>query len=569
MTYQCQSSSLYQLPQEERCRYVLESCREHDPLFSPLSMHYCSLRENFWISFPLIALLMLVVFDLIGFICEEFFVPAILRLVTKLKIKKTTAATTLVPMANSAGDIITIIVSAGSGESLSISLGTIFGANMIVTTILFAILVLISTKSSSIDLQDTNFEVIILFFALSTVALFICDWANASYFKVALQSFVLFFGYVAVSTIKFNFSSQHPKNEGPLTITQEAELQGRPASARPLEPSESSLNFNFSEGALDKRVESDLNGPIDDPEIFEFQALNSGGNQTESISISKMWTKLTNRLSDFWRNASVFSLVLAVVDSPLRVLIILTIPESIHHMLHPLQQFIFPFSTTALIISSIFFSRFQLYFFSMITWQLGLVVSLCLMSYLIFKYSKDSPDARDKSCLVLCLLSIAGSVYWLKNLAEVFIEAVKVIGLINDISRGLLGATLVAFSTCLPDLIVNTYLALKGFPTMAVVNSFAAQLMNLQLGFGLTCLMVSLRSSNNEGTIKIFNFQKRNSRSDYLTSLTILFALANEIYLLIKLRYINKSKLLKIDGFVGIIIYSSFLIALLTVHPLF
>ena len=101
---------------------------------------------------------------------------------------------------------------------------------------------------------------------------------------------------------------------------------------------------------------------------------------------------------------------------------------------------------------------------------------------------------------------------------------------------------------------------------MAVINSFAAQLMNLQIGFGLTCLMIGIDEKSNARGIRIFDFQKKDTKGEYLISATMIFAFVNELYLLAKLSFVNGGKLFRIDGYVGIAIYCIFLTLLVAIQ---
>ena len=568
MTDLCDAFSLNQLPKADRCQFALKACRESDAHFSPISLHFCTFEENPWISVPIICLLLILLFDLIGFVCEGFFVPALLRVITKLQIKKTTAAKTLVPIANSAGDIITIIVSAGGGggESLSMSLGMIFGANMIVTSVLFAFLILASTRLEFIDLRNSNFEIVILFFAGSSLILVACNWANSSFLLVALLSFVMFVGYIVVSSLDFTFGTQGPAAAQPAALDREAVPNKEPGMLpAPNSRAESAL-FEFSEPSFNEQIELEVGEKNENPETTENQRLINEKVIRENANTSKVWSKLLHRLLNFWTSSSQPGRLMAIADSPLRLLVFLTIPQSIHLMVHPLEQFLFPFTTTAMILSNFFFSRLSIHSFHLMVWQLGFIVSFCLTCYLIFKYSRELPHARDHSCLIISAITIAGSVYWVKNLAEVLIEAVRVIGLVSGLSRALLGSTMIALGSCLPDLIINTFLAFNGFPAMAVINSFAAQLMNLQIGFGLTCLMIGIDEKSNARGIRIFDFQKKDTKGEYLISATMIFAFVNELYLLAKLSFVNGGKLFRIDGYVGIAIYCIFLTLLVAIQ---
>lgn len=568
MTDLCDAFSLNQLPKADRCQFALKACRESDAHFSPISLHFCTFEENPWISLPIQGLLLMLLFDLIGFVCEGFFVPALLRVITKLQIKKTTAAKTLVPIANSAGDIITIIVSAGSGggDSLSMSLSIIYGANMIVTSVLFAFLILASTRLEFIDLRNSNFEIVILFFAGSTLILAACNWANTSYLLVALLSFAMFVGYMVVSSLKFTFGTKGRAPVQPAAIEREAGPNKPPGMpAEPRSQPESVL-FEFSEPSFKDQLELEVGEKMENPETAENQRLLNELVDRENAKTTKLWSTLLHRVLNFWTSSSKLARVMAIADSPLRLLVFLTIPQSIHQMIHPLEQFLFPFTTTAMILSNFFFSRVLIYSFHLMVWQLGFIISFCLTCYLIFKYSRELPNARDHSCLIISAISIAGSVYWVKNLAEVLIEVVRVIGLVSGLSRALLGSTLIALGSCLPDLIINTFLAVNGLPAMAVINTFAAQLMNLQIGFGLTCLMIGINAKSNARGIRIFNFRKKDPKGEYLISATMIFALANELYLLAKLSFINGGKLLRIDGYVGIAVYCTFLTLLAAIQ---
>ncbi len=144
----CSSAYITGLKFDQRCEAVKLYCLDPHSLIDFPLVHYCWFKETSFVSFPLMvaladqAVFILVVFSLIGFICEEHISSAIARLTKKLRIPEAIAGATLLALANGASDIMTVIIASKAHNSnVDLAIGSLFGANIFVGSVVLAAII--------------------------------------------------------------------------------------------------------------------------------------------------------------------------------------------------------------------------------------------------------------------------------------------------------------------------------------------------------------------------------------------------------------------------------------------
>lgn len=94
--------------------------------------------------------LLVYLFDVIGYICDEYISLAVSKLSTYMKLSQATAGKTLLPLANGVADITTVIVATQTSTSSrdnDLAIGSLFGASLVSTTIIIGVVVMLSSNS--------------------------------------------------------------------------------------------------------------------------------------------------------------------------------------------------------------------------------------------------------------------------------------------------------------------------------------------------------------------------------------------------------------------------------------
>ena len=90
-------------------------------------------------------LLIIIIFQCICRVVEEYIAPAIVYLCEYFKLSESLAGVTLIAFANGAGDVLTAIVASDSKEGISYNIGSLYGAGLFVLTFIVALTILNST----------------------------------------------------------------------------------------------------------------------------------------------------------------------------------------------------------------------------------------------------------------------------------------------------------------------------------------------------------------------------------------------------------------------------------------
>lgn len=111
--------------------------------------------------------------------------------------------------------------------------------------------------------------------------------------------------------------------------------------------------------------------------------------------------------------------------------------------------------------------------------------------------TSSSPTKKKKSpprplCPLLALLGFAVGISWIATIADEVVSVLKTLGVILNISDGLLGLTVFAVGNSLSDLVANSTIARLGYPVMALSACFGGPMLNILLGIGLGGLYMTL-----------------------------------------------------------------------------
>ncbi|XP_012940139.1 probable sodium/potassium/calcium exchanger CG1090 [Aplysia californica] len=155
------------------------------------------------------------------------------------------------------------------------------------------------------------------------------------------------------------------------------------------------------------------------------------------------------------------------------------------------------------------------------------------------------PDSRRPGIWArLYLLSFLISVAWISGLTYIMVWMVTITGDALDIPDTVMGLTLLAAGTSVPDCLASIFVARDGYGDMAVSNSLGSNVFDILLCLGLPWLIES--ASNNGDSVSI------TSRGLIYSSLTLLATVA---FLLVSIG-LNKWKLTRGYGVLCLFAYT-------------
>jgi len=177
---------------------------------------------------------------------------------------------------------------------------------------------------------------------------------------------------------------------------------------------------------------------------------------------------------------------------------------------------------------------------------------LLLTSFIIYKttYRNKMPE----NLILLCIYCFAMSIFWIYVISNVIIDLINIFGAMFQINSSVLALTVLALGISVPDLVLNTSLAMQGFGVMAISGSFAGPLFNILFGMGLSLIKSSYNSP--DGTFKF------NILSNKLIVYTLAILLLNFFNLLINGK-LNKFNLKRYMAIIGIAVYALYVLGAL------
>ena len=534
----CDIPTIYSTAHEERCRLVESLCSEENMLINFIPLHFCTFKESAALSVSLSLTTIILLFTLIGDICDHYLVAGMLKLLLILEIDQSKAGKTLIPIINASGDMITIIMASNGGESLDLALGALFGANMIACGLVLPSIILISAKNAYLDVVPSRLYIEIMFFLFGCVCMGVGSKYSIGYWMLSVILLLLFIVYISV-------------------VACLPAVSDNDSIYKPSEPKEA-----VSELIEKQNIQRGEEHKMEGVGLLQVDAKETQAEE-EKRGCELVLKKIEERIQHSWADHNVFFKISYLLTLPLRVLIEVTIPPIEFEMYHEYQKYIYPITT--LIFSAFSFSihnsRVDFYFFDLKLWIVAIFIGFCMTLYLILKH-------KDKSLIptptmIFILLTLLGSVAWISLLVKVILNAVELLRLLTGFSQLLFGTLLVAFGSSYPDLIVNTALARKGFYLVAISNAFAAQLINLLLGFGISCFALFLNSPIDDQTFELFDNTMKDKKGNNMMTIAFGGSFLTQLYLLFKIVLVNRSKLYIHDAFINMIIYGILVLLLL------
>ena len=277
----------------ERCALAKSSC-DSDAIFNYHVLHFCYLDEKAWLTFPLLALLIVIKFKVVSHLSDEYLAQALARISKYLELSEAVAGATLVSLCNSISDIFTVVLAAlrGSEDNNDLAIGSLFGASLFTCTVVFGRTILASASQKIQNLDKGNAMFDLAFFIVGISLFLLIGSFRTLMIWTGLVLFTTYALYIYFLVKRDQKQSAERKREAELVMAhQDAQLDGGLPAAK-----EDSLVLD--ESVLDE-----------DLHLFE------------KHTFTEVLLKLKKRVVQRWRVQEVLEKVFFFVELPLELLV--------------------------------------------------------------------------------------------------------------------------------------------------------------------------------------------------------------------------------------------------------
>ncbi|XP_077995406.1 mitochondrial sodium/calcium exchanger protein-like [Glandiceps talaboti] len=252
-------------------------------------------------------------------------------------------------------------------------------------------------------------------------------------------------------------------------------------------------DISEGDGEGEKLEEEDIEDDEDDMGIVvqpgSIPAKQIAPNQVTAFFIKIFPIDLTG-----WKQMMWYSRIYEIIKSPVQFAVTLTTPlvdynkdrnnwnrllNSLHFLTAPIFC-IFALKVAMMSVHEDF-----------LAWQLTLCFGsiFCVLTFITSRHWKPPiyHAAFAYFGFVVCVI-------WIYCIANELINTLETIGVIFDISDEILGLLLLAMGNSFPDLITNRTNAKAGYSVMSMSACFGGPLLNMLLGFGLSCTLGTVRA---------------------------------------------------------------------------
>ncbi|XP_064620594.1 mitochondrial sodium/calcium exchanger protein-like [Lineus longissimus] len=147
------------------------------------------------------------------------------------------------------------------------------------------------------------------------------------------------------------------------------------------------------------------------------------------------------------------------------------------------------------------------------------------------------------------------SIVWIYTICSEVLNLLRMFGTVFNISKAILGFTLLAWGNGIADLVANIQSARRGYPRMAISACFGGPLFNILIGIGIPFIMITASSDDDSAQLRLLD-----------TGVVILAFLAASLLSTLIIVPIMKFKFTRPYGAFLIFLYICFLIVVLLVE---
>ncbi|EAT48204.1 AAEL000751-PA [Aedes aegypti] len=476
VTHDC--SAIHELASSEKCQFIksTESCRSNVYYFDYTYFLYCTIGEdNGWkfdLGVALLTFMLILCFTMLATTADQFFCPVLAVIAKTLSISESVAGVTILAFGNGSPDLFTAV--SNPNDDTELMFGELLGAGLFVVGIVAGTILVI--RPFHVYSAAVVRDVVFFIFAVSWIT--VCAYDERFTLSDAIVVVVVYVLYLVVVLIDFFVLRQRLHEEA-----------SRMSLAGDLPGNDSYYNELRSEAEMVIREPirgSELD--ISKTRISVFVDVHHRYPPRNHHLFRDFFEHINPIQGDDWSNSGWFGRILTVLKAPVVFTLLLFIPvmdySAIRHgwskllnILHCLTLPLMTLFVTGLLCTT---------FLDFPAWAWSLIFSCMIMVACFFTSRTDRPPPYH---LVYALLAFVGSIQVIYVVAQEVVSLLMTLGLVLELSKSMLGLSVLAWGNSIGDLFSNIALAKRGYGKMAFAACFGGPLFNLCLGLGSTMIV--------------------------------------------------------------------------------
>ena len=330
----CISENIYRLgTQQQRCDFVNQNCPT-DNLFNYHKLHFCYLDERLYLTIPLLSLLIVIKFNIVSHISDDYLAQAVAKVSKYLKLSEAVAGATLLSLCNGVSDFITVVLAAlhGGSDDNDLAIGSLFGASLFTCTVVFGRTVIASSGQTVENLDKGNSIQDMIFFIIGMTIFLVLGSLNTYMIITGASLLGVYLVYLYLLIRKDNIDSEQRSKDKELKKLAAAEVKNQ----------QNGVNY-LDLPDKENPVESNENSAI-----LEESVLPEDEKMMEKHSFLEIMLKIKKRVSHRWTSTELIGRILFFIEYPFEVLMYPFLTQSTHDLpsrkasLQPLSKVYLP-----------------------------------------------------------------------------------------------------------------------------------------------------------------------------------------------------------------------------------
>jgi Ca2+/Na+ antiporter len=252
----------------DMCAHVKQNCEY--AYVNLYSLHYCTFDTKLYFTLPIMILFALLCFYLLSDTANRYLSSSLTAISDKLGLSQNLAGITLLAFGNGAPDVISsIVASDGEDEGLELSIGALLGGGLVVTSFVFAAVVLFAKK---VKLNKSFFtrDILIYLLALAVLILFAFVKIVTLWMSILYLSIYVVFVIVAIFQDRSNNRRNSEKKEKEIKLN-DLNIEGKESKA---ETPHTGTTYTINEDGSVRTADMDmLNRPREETIVSESEKL--------------------------------------------------------------------------------------------------------------------------------------------------------------------------------------------------------------------------------------------------------------------------------------------------------
>lgn len=522
---------------ENRCHFIKSngSCEMSEGFIQYIKIPYCSFPTKLVpLAFFLLFLWLVFLFITLGLTADDYFCPSLQVISKTLRISQNIAGVTFLAIGNGAPDIFSALAAfSNSRDPNEVQLGmqALFGAGMFVTTIVVGAISFVST----VTLTTRPFTRDVLFYLGAVSWTFLTLYKENITLGEAIGFIVFYVVYIAVvigghyiyrrwkRKVRVEIIPESSESESTgdyLESVGQARARNQVNAVRGI--STESINSvtvepfdidyqNATTHEPHNRVSDALFAtektlvapaihsvpiPVRQESVLSDEELPLLGGKRQVSACRKFLQGLEPIDREDWCKSNRFWKLFLIVKAPAVFCLNLTVPVVDYDKEnHNWNKWLSVLHCVTMPVFSVMVTKASNFMIGgrMPAWALALCGGIVLA--LIIAMTTRS-DKQPWGHSLFAYVAFAISVIWVYTTANEIVNLLQTFGIAFGLSDAILGLTFLAWGNSLGDLISNTAMAKQGFSRMAVSACFGGPLLNMLLGIGLSCTVVTVSRGN-------------------------------------------------------------------------